>query len=85
MAHVTLFLILVKPFAPVRRTLATRITNKQQALSGVIVKKQKNLYIYLQDNELRVYSINGPIDHDSADDWLNLGSDACSAGRVLEC
>lgn len=47
------------------------------------MKKQKNLYIYLQDNELRVYSIYGPIDHDSSGDWLNLGNDARSTGRDI--
>ncbi|MDM5142362.1 hypothetical protein OB959_21605 [Aeromonas bestiarum] len=47
------------------------------------MKKQKNLYIYLQDNEQRAYSIKGPIDHESADDWLNQGNDARSAGRDI--
>ena len=48
------------------------------------MKKQKNLYIYLEDKDQRIFSIEGPIDHDTADDWLDIGNSAVRSGRNLK-
>ena len=48
------------------------------------MKKQKNLYIYIEDEEQNVFSIVGPIDHDTADDWLDIGNSAVGSGRSLQ-
>ena len=48
------------------------------------MKKQKNLYVYLEDEDQRIFSIEGPIDHRAADDWLDIGNSARSSGRKLK-
>jgi hypothetical protein len=48
------------------------------------MKKQKHLYIYLEDKDQRIFSIEGPIDHDTADDWLDIGNSAVRSGRNLQ-
>lgn len=47
------------------------------------MKKQKNLYIYIEDEDQKIFSIEGPIDHCAADDWLDIGNSASSYGRNL--
>ena len=47
------------------------------------MEKQRNLYVYLEDADQGTYCIEGPIDHRSADDWLDIGNSARDSGRNL--
>lgn len=47
------------------------------------MKKQRNLYIYIEDTDQGTYGIEGPIDHRSADDWLDIGNSARNSGRNI--
>ena len=47
------------------------------------MKKQKNLYVYLEDEDQKIFSIEGPIDHYVANDWLDIGNSARRSGQNL--
>jgi len=47
------------------------------------MKKQKNLYVYIEDENQKNFSIEGPIDHYVAHDWLDIGNSARTSGRKL--
>ncbi len=47
------------------------------------MKKQKNLYVYIEDENQKFFSIEGPIDHYAAHEWLDTGNSARRSGRNL--
>ncbi len=47
------------------------------------MNKRKNLYIYIKDEDQIIFSFEGPIDHNTADDWLKVGISARRSGRNL--
>lgn len=47
------------------------------------MKKHNNLYIYIEDEEHKMFSIVGPVDHDTVNDWLDIGNSAAKSDQNL--